>query len=176
MSSIETIFKAGDDALGNLWEINFSPISFLPNLDDLKVRVTEVSIPEYTVGVYTVEYKTQKFEKPSGKIETPNQFTFTLRADKYWTLYTALNAWHQFIADNENGAMAEDVGAITGESGIRTDITVIPTDSNNIPTGVGWKFHKAFPVTVPGVEFSMGNGEPIELQITMSFLKMTMNA
>lgn len=175
MSSIDTIFRAGDDALQNLFEINFSPISFLPEIDPLKIRVTDVSIPEYSVGVYTVDYKTQKFEKPSGKIETPNQFSFTLRADKYWTLYQALNAWHQYIADNDNGAMAEDVGPISGESGIRSDITVIPTDANDIPTAPGWKFVKAFPVSIPSVDFSMGSGDPITLQITMSFLKMVNN-
>lgn len=175
MGGIDTIYRQGDDALGNQFEINFSAISFIPEADKLKIRTTTVDIPEFSVEKYTVDYKTQRFTKPSGKISTPNEFTFTFRADKYWTLYKALLAWHLYIADTSNGAMAEDVGAISGESGIRTDISVIPTDSNDVPTSDGWKFHKCWPSNIQGVSFDTASGEPIMVTITMDFLKMTEN-
>lgn len=175
MSGIDAIYRQGDDALGNQFEINFSAISFIPEVDRLKLRTINVDIPEFSVETYTVDYKTQRFTKPSGKISTPNEFTFTIRVDKYWTLYKALLAWHLYIADTSNGAMAEDVGAISGESGIRTDITIIPTDANDIPTSDGWKMHKCFPSLVPGVSFDMASGEPLTIAITMQMLKMTEN-
>ena len=42
------------------------------------------------------------------------------------------------------GAIAEDVGAITGTSNYRTDFKIMTKDSNNVVTGAGWDFKGAF--------------------------------
>ena len=173
--SIEAIFRAGDDALQNHFQINITPLSLFNNADPLSLRTTDVDIPGFEVGTYTVDYKSQTFTKPSGKITTPNEFSFTIRLDKYWVLYEALYAWYSFIADNETGAMAEDVGAIGGNSDIRTDVSVLPIDSNGVLTGRGWKMHKAYPTSIPGFSFSQASGEPITINVTMNMLKMTLN-
>lgn len=175
MASIDTIFRAGDDALGNQFEINFTAFSLLSEVDRLKIRTTTVDIPNFAIGKYTVDFKTQRFTKPNGKIETPNEWTFAFRSDKYWVLYQALLAWHQYIADNDNGAMAEDVGAVSGTANFRTDITVIPTDSNDLPTAPGWKMHKCWPSDISGVSFDQASGDPLIVTVTMDMLKMTAN-
>jgi len=170
--SIDTVFEAGDDALQNHFELNITPIGLFGINDPVKIRTTDVDVPAFSVGTYTVDYKSQTFTKPSGKITTPNEFSFTMRLDKYWVLYEGLYAWFSFIADSETGAMAEDVGAIGGDSDIRTDITVIPIDSNGVVTGRGWKFHGAYPTNIPGFSFSMANGEPITIAPTFNFRRM----
>jgi len=175
VSHIETIYKAGDDALANQFEIIFSPLSLFGDVDNLKIRTTNVSIPESSNGSYEVKYKTQKMEKPSGEITTPNEWSFTFRADKYWTLYQGLMAWKQFIGNDETGQMSEDVGAIGGDSAIRTDVVVIPTDSNDIPTGAGWAMQKSWLKSIAGIEFDTASGEPLTVQVTLSALKITPN-
>lgn len=172
---VETIYRAGDDALANQAEINITPLSFLPETDPLKIRTTQFQIPEFAVGTYQVDYKTQRFEKPNGKIETPMEFQFTFRSDKYWTIYQALLAWKNYIGDDRNGAMAEDVGAIGGESSIRTDVSILTFDSNEVATSPGWKLHKAFLKNLGGVSFDQTSGDPITVDVTLSFLKMTPN-
>lgn len=172
MSHVDTIFRAGDDALGNQFEINFTAFSLLAEVDKLKIRTTTVDIPEFSVESYTVDYKTQRFTKPSGKISTPNEFSFSFRADKYWVLYQALLAWNQYVADNRTGAMAEDVGAITGNANFRTDISVIPTDSNDVVTAPGWTMEKCYPSNVAGVSFDTASGDPLIITVTMQMLKM----
>lgn len=172
--AIEEIFRAGDDALSNHFQIGIDPLSLFGLDDRVRIRTTQVDIPEQSVGTYTVDYKSQRFTKPNGKIETTNEMSFTIRLDKYYTLYEGLYAWWAFISDPETGAMAEDVGAIGGDTDIRTDLTVTPIDSNGVITGRGWKFHKAFPTSVPGPSFSQESGDPITLSITMNFLKMTL--
>ena len=176
MGHIDAIYKAGDDALANQFNIIFSAFSLLSIDADLKLRTTNVSIPEFSVGTYEVDYKTQKMEKPNGKNTTPNEWSFTFRADKYWVLYQALMAWKQFIANDDTGAMAEDVGAIGGDSGIRTDVIVIPTDSNDVPTSPGWTMEKSFLKSIAGIEFDTASGEPLTVAVTLSALKIVPNA
>ena len=173
MGHIDTIYKAGDDALANPFEIAFIPFALLGGVDNLSIRTTNVSIPEFSIDTYEVKYKTQKMDKPSGSITTPNEWTFTFRADKYWVLYQALLAWKTFIGNEDSGAMSEDVGAIGGESAIRTDVVVIPTDSNDIPTSPGWIMQKSFIKTIAGIDFDTTSGEPILVQVTMNALKIT---
>ena len=175
MGHIDAIYKAGDDALANQFEIIFTPFSLLPNTDILQIRTTNVSIPEFTVPVYEVKYKTQKMEKPSGEAATPNEWSFTFRADKYWLFYQGLMSWKQYIDNDETGQKAEDVGAIGGDSGIRTDVTVIPTDSNDIPTSLGWTYQKSFIKSIAGIDFDTASGEPLTVAVTLSALKITPN-
>lgn len=173
MGHIDTIFATGDDALGNQAELSINELSAIFGMKDpMKLRITVIDIPNYTVGKYAIDYKTQRFTKPSGKIETPNEFTYQFRCDKYWTLYQAMLAWKRYIADEDSGAMAEDVGAISGNSRFRTDCVVNTLDSNDVVTYLGWKFVGAWPSDIQGVNFDQSNGEPITVQVTMDYLKM----
>jgi len=168
---IESVYKQGDDALQNMAELQFPVFNLFGLADPLKFRTTQISIPEYTVGMYEVHWKTQKFEKPSGKDESPKNMTFTFRIDKYYTVYKALMAWWQFICNSDSGAMAEDVGAVTGTSNIRCDFQVRCVDSNNVTTTEGWKFIGAWIKGIQGVEFDQTTGDPIMCQVTMSYVK-----
>jgi len=168
---IESAYQQGDDALQNMAELQFPVFNLFGLADKLKFRVTQISIPEYMVGSYEVHWKTQKFEKPSGKDESPKTMTFTFRIDKYYTVYKALMAWWQFICNSDTGAMAEDVGAITRTSNIRCDFQVRCVDSNNITTTEGWKFFGAWIKGIAGIEFDETSGEPLTIAITMSYVK-----
>jgi len=171
--SISAIFALGDDALNNQAEVNITPLSFFPNVDPLKFRITDFEIPEFSIGEYEVAYKTQKFNKPNGRITTPNEFTFNFRADKYWTIYQALLVWKNYIGDDNSGTMAEDVGAITGESDIRTDVSVLTSDSNGVPTSPGWTMQQAWLKNLGGISFdNTAEGEPIIVSVTLDFLKI----
>jgi hypothetical protein len=95
---IESVYKQGDDALVNMAELQFPVFNLFGLADPLKFRTTQISIPEYMVGAYEVHWKTQRFEKPSGKDDSPKTMTFTFRVDKYYTVYKALMAWWQLSA------------------------------------------------------------------------------
>ena len=64
---IETVFRLGDDALDNQGEIVITPIAIFGQEDPIRMRITSFDIPEFAVGSYEVNYKTQKFTKPTGK-------------------------------------------------------------------------------------------------------------
>lgn len=171
---VDQIYRQGDDALANQFDVVISPVALFSSIDPLRFRTTTVDIPERAIGNYTVDYKTTRFTKPSGKIETPNEFTLNFRSDKYWVVYQALLAWKNGIADDESGAIAEDVN-VNGISTIRTDISVITIDSNGLITGPGWKFHKCWISSLSGVTFDQTSGDPLEVSATFQFLKMTNN-
>jgi len=170
--SINQIFQLGDDALANQAEIIINPLALFASNDPLRLRTTTFDIPEFAIGEYTIDYKTQKFNKPSGKIETPQEFTFNFRADKYWTIYQALLAWKNTIGNDRTGAMSEDVDPITGISLIRTDVIVLTKDSNGTLTSPGWTFSKCWLKNLGGVSFDNASGDPIEVSVTLDFLKM----
>ena len=170
---IDTVFSTGDDALGNYAEIDISPFSlFGPLKDPLKYRTTTIEIPGFTKGSYDVHWKSQKFEKPNGKDESPKTFTTGFRVDKYYTVYKALLAWWQYICNSDSGALAEDVGAITGTSNIRTDIMVHTIDTQGIVTNEGFKFERVWLKEMGSMSYDVTSGDPINCTLTWSFVKM----
>ena len=171
--SIDSVYATGDDALQNMAEIEIGAFALFGELkDNLKFRTTTVSTPEFTIGEYDVHWKTQHFNKPNGKDETPKTFTSQFRVDKYYTVYKALQAWWQYICNSDTGAMAEDVGAVTGVSNIRTDIQIRVVDSNGITTNEGWKFEKSYLKGLSGVDFDVNSGDPIFCTCTWNYVKM----
>ena len=171
--SIDSVYSQGDDALQNYAELELSPFPlFGPLKDQLKFRTTQIDIPGFVKGAYEVHWKSQKFEKPNGKDETPKTFTSTFRVDKYYKVYKALQAWWQHICDSDTGALAEDVGAATGTSNIRTDIMVKTIDTQGITTNEGFKFERAWLKELANIGYNVTSGDPIELQITWSSVKM----
>jgi hypothetical protein len=171
--SIDSAYAVGDDALANMAEIEFSPFSlFGPLKDQLRFRTTQIDVPGFTMGSYEVHWKAQKFEKPSGKDETEKTFTFTFRVDKYYTVYKALLAWWQYIYNSDNGGLAEDVGAVTRTSNIRTDIMVHTIDTQGVTTNEGFKFEGAWIKALAGFGYDVSSGDPLMCEITMSFVKM----
>jgi hypothetical protein len=171
--SIDSAYAVGDNALANMAEIEFSPFSlFGPLKDALKFRTTQINVPGFTMGSYEVHWKAQKFEKPNGKDETEKTFTFTFRVDKYYTVYKALQAWWQYICNSDSGALAEDVGAVTGTSNIRTDIMVHTIDTQGVTTNEGFKFERAWLKSLQGFSYDVASGDPLTCEVTMSFVKM----
>jgi hypothetical protein len=171
--SIDSVYIQGDDALQNFAEIEIVPFPlFGPLTDKLKYRTTQIDIPGFTKGAYDVHWKAQKFEKPNGKDETQKTFTSAFRVDKYYTVYKAIQAWWQYICNSESGALAEDVGAVTGTSNIRTDILVKSIDTQGITTTEGFKFERAWLKEMTGIQYDVTNGDPLHVTLTWSFVKM----
>ena len=168
---IDTIYRHGDDALQNQFDISFGPLPVLIDADSIRVRATACSIPEYVVQTYEVPYKTQKFEKPSGEIEHSKECTMTIRCDKSWAVYQMLRNWITLIHDPDTGIISEDVGAASGISTIRTDITVTPVDSAGLSTMPGWTLIAAFISTLGEISFEYDGGDPISFDATFKYLK-----
>jgi len=171
--SIDSAYAVGDDALANMDEIEFSPFSlFGPLKDALKFRTTQITVPGFTMGSYEVHWKSQKFNKPSGKDDTEKSFSFTFRVDKYYTVYKALLAWWQYICNSDSGALAEDVGATTGTSNIRTDVMVHTIDTQGVTTSEGFKFERAWLKSLAGFSYDVASGDPLTCEVQMEFVKM----
>lgn len=171
--SIDSVYAQGDDALGNVAELEVGAFSLFGDLkDNLKFRTTNISVPGFAVGEYMVAWKSQQFPKPNGKDETPKLFTSQFRVDKYYIVYKALQAWWQYICNSDSGAMAEDVGAVSGTSNIRTDIQVRTVDTNGVTTNEGFKFEKAYIKELSGFDYDVNSGDPLSCTVTWSYVKM----
>jgi hypothetical protein len=124
------------------------------------------------MGSYEVSWKSQKFEKPSGKDETEKTFTFTFRVDKYYTVYKALLALWQYICNSDSEALAEDVVTVIGTSNIRTDIMVHTIDTQGVTTNERFNFERAWLKSLTSISCDMTNGEPIMMGMHYVFVKM----
>jgi hypothetical protein len=174
--SIDSVYDQGDDALGNIAELHVLASTgfklFGTLASNLKFRTTKIDIPGFKISSYMVPWKSQQFEKPGGKDETEKQFTSSFRVDKYYTVYKGLLVWWQYICNSDSGALAEDVGAVTKTSNIRTDILVKTVDTQGTTTNEGFKFERAWIKELTGFGYDAGSGEPLECSITWSFVKM----
>lgn len=168
--SIRRIFELGDDALGNLWEISFLPIPFLPDLESAILRITNLTIPGSGANTYEVGYQQQTLKKVGGKVDGPNEFSFTFRVDRNWLIYKAFLLWKNAVANPHTGVIGPDgPGAET-----RTDVNVwaIDSDGSPLPNFGRWSFRDAFVQNVGDVSFDYGSGDPITVDITMGFVTL----
>jgi hypothetical protein len=168
--SIDTLFSLGSDALSNEFDIILPPFPGVIDLTSTVIRTMKFELPEYSVNTYTVDYKTQKFTKPSGKNNTPNQFTFDFRIDKYWKVYEGMENWLNIVLNQDTGSMGSDGIAGTASS-IRIPIDVIPVDHNGNTTKKGWTFTGCFISGLTGVSFDQSLGDALTATATIQFVK-----
>ncbi len=171
--SISNIYRAGDDALANLFDMSIGTIPFITSFADLTVRIQNFTIPTTGVSTYEVNYKTQKLTKPGGKIEAPNEFSFDIRVDRNWLVYKGLIAWKNAVANSYTG----DIGPDNLLSNNRVPITVwaITPENLAIPSFGKWTFKGCFPVSIGDIGFDYSSGDPITVSVTMGFLALDDN-
>jgi len=166
--SIDRIYNMGDDALANLFDIVIAPISFLSDIESTVVRIQGFSIPETGNTPYEVHLGTQKITKPSGKVETVNEFTFDFRIDRNWFIYKSFVAWKNAVSNPYTGIIGSD--DILNNN--RTNVSVYPVTpgGDRIEGFNPWRFVRCFVQSTGSVDFDITSGDPIINTITMGFL------
>ncbi len=167
---IDQIYNMGDDAFTNLFNISIAPIAFIDNLTSTILRVQNITIPATGANTYEVHYKTQMITKPSGKVDSPNEFTFDFRVDRNWAVYKGFVAWKNAVANTFTGSISSD----SALDNVRIPITVWAVNANGdpIPTLGSWTFKGCFCQNVGDVGFDYTSGDPITVTVTMGFLAM----
>jgi hypothetical protein len=168
---IETIYSLGDDALNNQFQMTIPSFPGVLDINATNLRVTEVTFPGYEVSTYTVDYKTQKFTKPAGKITTENSFDFTFRIDKYWKTYEGFEKWLGTILNPDTGVMSPDIDVPGAVSTIRVPITLVPVATDGTELKGGWDFTGCYPSAIDGVSFTQSDGTPLTVKVTMQYVK-----
>lgn len=171
--AIDSIYNLGDDSLSTEWQVVIPTFPGVLDLANIPFRVTELTLPGYSVDTYIIDYKTQKFTKPKAKITTPTSFSFTFRIDKYWQVYESFEAWLNYIGNNDTGVMTPDMALPGGSSLIRIPIDVIPIDSAGTVTKKGWTFVNSYIKSLDGVTFNQ-TGEVLTAKAEFEYLKKIM--
>jgi hypothetical protein len=168
-TSIDTILSLGDDALSQEWEIILPPFPGAIDATSTALRITDLTLPEISIGTYNIDYKTQSFTKPNGKITTPHTFDFTFRIDKFWQVYQGLENWLNFIGNNDSGIMSPDI--LAGQASlVRIPIDIIPIDSNGTVTKAGWSLTGCFISKLDGVTFNQ-SGTVLTAKAEFNYVK-----
>ena len=81
---LDVLQTLGEDAISNHYSIILpTTVSQLAGVNDqLTFRITNVSIPEKTIGTYTITKRGRQFDRPSGVSEQSREISFTSRPDK----------------------------------------------------------------------------------------------
>lgn len=171
--SVEIIRNLGDDALENLFEMSIGPIAFITDLQSTLLRIQGFTIPATGITTYDVHYQTQKITKPNGKIDAPNEFDFTFRVDRNWTIYRGFKNWKNAIANSATGIIAND-GVLNP---FRVPVTVWPIDSDGqkVENFGQWTFTGCFVQKIGDIGFQYSSGEPLTTTVTMGFAKFDDN-
>lgn len=168
--SIYVAVQQGDDALQNQFEFVIPPFPGAIDNIGASIRVASFDIPEIVIGTYERHYKTQKFEKPSGKIETANEISFNFDMDKSFTIYNGFRNWINIVGDSKTGIMTSDY--VAGVASFRVPIVVFSVDSAGDRTGGEWTFEGAFIKSLGTVSYDKTSGDPIECSAILSFIAM----
>ena len=171
---ITDIYTLADDALQNLFDIEFTADEKVKvfadkvNLDltKMRLRVTEVSIPEITVDTYELHYQGVKVIKPTPKANFGNEFSFSLRIDRDYRWYKFFEIWQEAILSIRTGERGIDTGNAVNQPGgdnFRANIRVFP---DGLGTNDYWNFHDCFPKTIPAISLSNETSEPVVCEIT----------
>lgn len=183
--SIESTYRMGEDALQNLFEITFSLAGIpIPTLSDAGVawalRAQNFNIPTSGSQTYEVHYKTHVVERISGKGETPKEFSFDIRVDRYWAVYKVLALWKNAMFGTWDNEIGSDYLGATDTTNFRVPITVKPTgaDGKILSTqqlgglATAWQFEGCFVKTLGEVPFDYTGGEPLTVNVTFGCLGM----
>lgn len=174
---LDVLQTLGEDLLGNHYSIILpTTVSQLAGVNDqLTFRITNVSIPEKTIGTYPITKRGRTFDRPNGKNEQSREISFTFRPDKKLVTYKALSNWMNYIQDNTTMFMASDSGT-DGEGGaslFRAPIEIWAIDNlddKNIagtPNSI-WLCEGCFPTSLGGLEFDEESGDPLTVDVTLN--------
>jgi len=167
--ALETIYMAGDDALGNQFQVVIPAFPGCVDPVGINLRVTDFTCPELTVGTYPVDYKGGSFEKPSGKNDSAKDISFTFRIDKFWNSYKSFVNLKQLMSNDLTYQIGYDV-LPGGVAPYRFPVTVLTLDGLDIPTSSGWQYNFCFLKSISAPSFSMSSGDALTCDISMGFV------
>ncbi len=174
--SIDLIYAMGDDAFSNSFDVQFGAIN-LPGISDLSallLRVQDVGIPGFNIEEYEVRYKTMMIMKPSGIINDVKEFSMTLRVDRNWAVYKALQLWQRQLVDPNTGTISPDNIVDNNRMDYMTIAPSNPGVAVTLPAGVGnWRMEGVYPRDIPEASFDYTSGDALALSITFSMLRMS---
>jgi len=172
-NSIDTIFGFGEDALQNLYEVSLvvypkklsdqSPSEFITG------RIQNFNIVGRAIETYDRHYKTQRIQIPNGKISSAKEATFQLRVDRDFVFYNILSEWVDLANSGKKqmqlGNMEDYLGTIVVK---RVGNDLLPIDDSKGKNS-GWKLNDAFIKSVGDIPLDYSSGEPINVDVTVSF-------
>ena len=117
--AIETQYWLGDDRKKNDFTVFITPNLSLNSLitfatdTAMVLRITDLSLPETTVGTYDFKYKNVKIKKSTGFRSNDNVFTFTVRCDSNWLVYSDIRLWMESNFTAHRGTNITNADTIT---------------------------------------------------------------
>lgn len=112
-TAVSTLVNAGADAMTNLFEYRFSlPTGIVSNADDLRIRAGGFTPPAPSITKYPVHWRTVSVERPATKINLTRNFQVAFRVDANYSVYRALQLWHQRTTVGSVGFASTDLSAV----------------------------------------------------------------
>jgi hypothetical protein len=167
MATAEQILDLGDDQLKDQFLLRFpAGIPGGGNAEGISLRMDETfDPPEESVNVYEIFHKGQKITRPGGAEETDKSIEFVVRLDQQWQVWDDLKAWKDLVYDVTTGTPG--VGTAS-----RAPIAIEATGREaDVPVKT-LLFTQCSLVRLDIQEFDHSSGEPLKLNLGLTFLRM----
>jgi hypothetical protein len=162
----QEVLAVGDDAMKSQYQVVF-PSGIPGGGNGLLLSFRQKGTfdpPAHATGMYEVIKKGQKVPFPSASEETDKQFTLTIRLDRLYQVYDALNGWHEVVYNKTTGSNGFS-------SQYRTTVIVQNLDQGNIPIA-SFRFSGTYLESLKVSEFDHESGDPMEVECIFKFARM----
>ena len=181
LQTLYQIYNNEDDAFQNLFDIRFEEnLDFdsegffqragFKSLEYGKVllRVNSFEIPSVELNTYEIHHKTAKISRPNAKVEMPTEFSFNVRVDRNYGIYTDFCKWRNLIGNIQTG-LRHDLHKNLAD--IVVNACQVTGEANEEVQGTGqWRFKGCYVLSVGGVSLDASSGDPIEVEVKFGFL------
>lgn len=175
---INTLVSASADAQSNLYELEFSGIGNLEDVNEfLKVRCNKFTPPEIQQESYDVKFVTATIPRPRAMTKVTRNFTLEFRVDANYTVYKALLAQFNTTFMPTMSFAANDINFFKeAERLFKVKVYVINDAllNNSISTSVSpiFQFDNCWISNITPIAYKTGTADPATVTMTVNFLQM----
>ncbi len=160
--STDTIFSLGADQLLSQWELSFPDgIPTGGGAENVALRVdTSFTIPEQSVGTYTINKKGITVPKTNTQTQNTKTFTIEWRIDQDWITFEDMKKWATAVYDHINGTALPEIS-------VRATVLLSLLDTQNTVKKL-IRFKNCKPSGYSLSALDNASGEP--MRCTMTFI------
>lgn len=178
--ALQSLIDAGSDMMSNLFYVDFSGGVFNnkeAQAQALKIRVTDITLPQVTHPVNTINYMTVSLDVPKAEVDINKNISFTFRVDDNYELYKLLLEQQAVTSIPNLGYAGTSIGE-KDEEGFTLNVYApqkamsssdkeYPDDISNYQ--VMYTFKHCWISKISGLSYSYSNSNPLTAKVDLYF-------
>lgn len=178
--ALQSLINAGSDMMSNLFYVDFSGGVFDgqdSQKQALKIRVTDISLPQATHPTNPINYMTVSLDVPKAEIELSKNISFSFRVDDNYELYKLLLKQQSITSMPNLGYAGTSIGK-NDEEGFTLSVyapkEAMSSSSEEYPDTTTnyqkiYTFKHCWISKISGLSYSYSNSSPLTAKVDLYF-------